>query len=71
MSKRPIINRTVGTESDVFTTHIDKVYKPDSEPIYNELNAEKKLSNSEESLSNTEAFRKQDKSPQNKGQKVR
>ena len=54
LSSRPVINKTVGNESD-------EVYKPDSEPIYNEIkSAYSKLSNSKEDLSNREVFNQED-----------
>ena len=70
LSSRPEINKTVGIESDVLKTQFEEVYKPDSEPIYNEIKSEySKLFNSKENLLNTEVFNQEDVSEENKEKK--
>ena len=63
LSSRPVINKTVGIRSD-------EVYKPVSEPIYNEIkSAQSKLSNLKEDLSDTKVFNQEDISKEDKENK--
>jgi hypothetical protein len=70
ISSSPVINSTVDTESDGSKTQHKEVNKPNTEPIYNEIKAEHlKVSNSEDSLSNTKIFNQENNYKESKGNK--